>query len=213
MAETIERFPLFPLGLVLLPREVVPLHIFEDRYRQMIGECLDQESPFGIVWVADDGVKDVGCTAAVTELLERMDDGRMNILVQGEQPFRLLRRVDDMAYPAGDVELLEENADGYDEDEEGGESGSLARARYADLVEKVTESRPPETDVEELDAYGMAATLDFGLEAKQRLLELRSEESRLEHLAEVFAGAMKRLDYAERAAVRARSNGKIKLDG
>lgn len=213
MAETIERFPLFPLGLVLLPREVVPLHIFEDRYKQLIGECLDSDSAFGIVWVADDGVKEIGCTADVADLVERMEDGRMNILVQGEQPFRLLRRIDDMAYPAGDVELIDEDADAYDEDEQGGEAGPLARARYADLVEQVTDSRPPEADLEELDAYAMAATLDFGLDAKQRLLELRSEESRLEHLVDVFESAMKRLDYAERAATRARSNGKIRLEG
>jgi Lon protease-like protein len=212
MAEMLERFPLFPLGMVLLPREVVPLHIFEERYKQMIGECLEEDTSFGIVWVSDEGVKDIGCTADITQLVEELDDGRMNILVEGDQPFRLVRRIDDMAYPAGDVQLIDEDEEGYDEDEEGGEAGPLAHARYSDLVEKVTESRPPDADVEELDAYGMAATLDFGLGAKQQLLELRSEEERLEHLTQVFEAAMKRLDYAEAAAVRARSNGKIRLE-
>ncbi len=83
MGAAIERFPLFPLGLVLLPGEVVPLHIFEERYKLMIGECLEQDTEFGIVWLSDDELKDTGCSARVTQLLERMEDGRMNILVEG----------------------------------------------------------------------------------------------------------------------------------
>ncbi len=83
MAETVDRFPLFPLGIVLLPSEVVPLHIFEERYKMMIGECLESESEFGIVWLADDGLREVGLHGARDQVLEEMDDGRMNILVAG----------------------------------------------------------------------------------------------------------------------------------
>ena len=83
MSELLERFPLFPLGLVLLPGEVVPLHIFEDRYKTMIGECLEGESEFGILWMGDDGLQEVGCCARIDELLERTEDGRMNIVVRG----------------------------------------------------------------------------------------------------------------------------------
>ena len=200
----LERFPLFPLGLVLLPREVVPLHIFEERYKIMIGECLEEHRDFGIVWISDEGLRDVGCTAAITQLLERMEDGRMNILVQGSSAFRLLRRIDDMDYPAGDIELLEDDAEEHD-----AEAGRNAREHYAELVERVTDSRP--TDLGQLDAYGMAATLDFALEAKQELLELRSEDERLRRLSELFGMTMKRLDQAERAAERARSNGQVRL--
>ncbi|HEY1360320.1 MAG TPA: LON peptidase substrate-binding domain-containing protein [Thermoleophilaceae bacterium] len=208
MGAAIERFPLFPLGIVLLPGEVVPLHIFEERYKLMIAECLERESEFGIVWFADDELKDTGCSARVTQLLERMEDGRMNILVQGTAPFLLQRRIDDMPYPAGDVELLDES-----EDRDPGEAGGEARNLYADLVERVTDSRPSEDDLGELDAYGMAATLDFDLEAKQSLLELRSERSRLERLSELFAGTMERLEHARLAADRARGNGKVRFEG
>ena len=173
-AEIVERFPLFPLGLVLLPREVVPLHIFEERYKVMIGECLDAGREFGILWLADDGLREIGCSAEITEVLERTDDGRMNILVQGTRPLRLLRRLDELDYPAGDIELLDEDPPG-----EEGAAGGQARARYAELVEKVTDSRPSDSDLGDLDAYGMAATLDFALEAKQDLLEQRSESERL----------------------------------
>jgi Lon protease-like protein len=76
MAQKIERFPLFPLGLVLLPHELVPLHIFEERYKLMIGECLDEQREFGIVWLSDDGLKETGCSARIARVLERFDDGR-----------------------------------------------------------------------------------------------------------------------------------------
>src|SRR2546421_6989325 len=116
MGELRDRFPLFPLGLVLLPSELVPLHIFEDRYRVMIGECLDRGTEFGIVWLSDSGLKQVGCSARVTRLLKKMDDGRMDILVQGVAPFRLLRRIEDLPYPAGDIELLDDSDDDADPD-------------------------------------------------------------------------------------------------
>ena len=207
MPGTIERFPLFPLDLVLLPQELVPLHIFEERYKLMIGECLERQSEFGIVWLSDDELKDTGCAARVTQLLERMDDGRMNVLVQGTRPFLLQRRIDDLPYPAGDIELLDELDDG-----DPGDAGGEARSRYADLVERVTDSRPSDDDLAELDAYGMAATLDFDLEAKQVLLELRSELGRLERLAELFEATFERLEHAERAAERARGNGRVRFD-
>src|SRR6201747_1939274 len=107
-------FPLFPLGLVAVPGESVPLHVFEDRYRRMIEHCLSAEagSPereFGIVWLSDEELKDVGCACEVERVLERMDDGRLNILARGTRPFRLLERQDDLPYPAGVVEFLDDD--------------------------------------------------------------------------------------------------------
>ena len=200
------RFPLFPLGLVLIPHELVPLHIFEERYKQMIGECIDGDSEFGIVWLSDDGLKEVGCSARVTKVLESFEDGRMNVLVEGTTPFRLLRRIDDLPYPAGDVEPL------ADEDQREGDAAAIesARKRYADLVAEVTDERPEPEALAELDAYGMAATLDVALEAKQMLLELRSERGRLEQLEALFSEALGRIRHAERAAERAQGNGSLK---
>lgn len=208
MGESIERCPLFPLGLVLLPGEVVPLHIFEDRYKALVDTCLEDDSEFGIVWLGDDGLQDVGCAAEITQLLERMEDGRMNILVQGTRPFRLERRIDDMDFPAGDVRVLDEEPDA--DPGETAVAGDQARTRYADLVEQVTDSRPSESDLTELDAYGMASTIAFDLEAKQELLELRTETERLRRLASLCSEALERLDYAHKAARRAQSNGKVR---
>ena len=207
MAATRERFPLFPLGLVLLPHELVPLHIFEERYRIMIGECLEDDSEFGIVWLSDDGLKEVGCSARIARVLESFEDGRMNVLVEGVEPFRLLRRIEDLPYPAGDVEPLS------DDDPDRDESSSVAaaaRRRYSDLLNEVTDERPDDEELDALDAYGMAATLDVALEAKQMLLELRSEHARLEQLEGLFAEALSRIRHAERAAERAQGNGSVR---
>jgi Lon protease-like protein len=204
VGDTVESLPLFPLGLVLLPQERVPLHIFEDRYRLMIGECLDEEGEFGIVWLADDGLKEIGCTARIERVLERFDDGRMNILVAGATPFRLLRRIEELPYPAGDVELLDDVADGDPE------ALAAARARYGDLVEQVTDERPDDESLADLDAYGMAATLDVAPEAKQTLLEERSEQDRLARLEELFGAALERIRLQEHAAERARGNGSMR---
>jgi Lon protease-like protein len=202
--DVLERFPLFPLGLVLLPQELVPLHIFEDRYKQMINECLEAESEFGIVWLSDDGLRDIGCTARIERVIERFEDGRMNILVVGSQPFRLLERVEDMAYPAGEIELLE------DFDPEGDpELAEQARARYVELVERATEETPDPEEIAQLDAYGMAATVEHPPEAKQALLELRAESDRLRMVDEMFRTAIKRVAYAEEAAERAQTNGSV----
>jgi Lon protease-like protein len=206
MGDLEERFPLFPLSIVLLPSELVPLHIFEERYKVMIGECLDEGHEFGIVWLSDDGLKEIGCSAAVAQVLERMDDGRMNILVRGARPFRLLRRIEDLPYPAGDIEFL----DDADPDAEP-EAADEARERYADLVERVTDKRPEGAELQRLDAYGMAATIEFALEAKQRLLELRGEEARMRMVGELFEATLQRLELAEHVSEVARSNGKVHL--
>jgi Lon protease-like protein len=207
MARSVERFPLFPLGLVLLPGESVPLHIFEERYKLMVGECLTEESEFGIIWLADDGLREVGCSARITRVLERFDDGRLNILVEGTTPFRLERRIGDLPYPAGDVELLEDESDADD--------AALDRTRsaYADLVERVTDARPDAEALAQLDAYGMAATLEIAPAAKQALLELRSEAARLEQLEALFAEALKRIETAARVAEQASGNGHLRPGG
>ena len=205
MAESLERFPLFPLGLVLLPGEVIPLHIFEERYKAMIGECLDRGSEFGVVWMSDEGLREVGCSAEITQVLDRFEDGRLNVLVRGARPFELVRRIDDLPYPAGDVVMLDDDA-GYD-----GALAASARESYGDLVEQVTDERPAPDEVAELGAYGMAATIEFGADEKQELLELRSEDERLRRLSTLFSTTVKRYEEKARAGELAQSNGKVRF--
>ena len=207
MADELEReFPLFPLGLVTLPGELVPLHIFEERYKQMMNECLESEGEFGIVWLADDGLREIGCACEIEQVLETMDDGRMNILTRGTRPFRVLERQGHLAYPAGVVEFLADDVEEPDLP-----AAETARATYADLVKRATDREPSDDELEEMDAYGMAATVDFGLDAKQGLLDLRSENARLKLVTRLFRAATKRLDFVDRAQARARSNGKVRF--
>jgi Lon protease-like protein len=199
-------FPLFPLGLVVLPSEVVPLHIFEERFKVMIEECLANDSEFGIVWMADDGLHDVGCACRIDRVLEKMDDGRINLLAVGTRPLRVVERQRDLAYPAGVVEFLAD-ARGAPEPE----LIDAAQDVYGELVHKATDRTPTPDELKGLDAYAMAATVDFGLEAKQGLLELRSENARLKLVTRLFRAALKRLDFVDRAQSRAKSNGKVRF--
>ena len=204
MASEVRELPLFPLPLVLLPTEVVPLHIFEDRYKEMIGLCVSEHRDFGIVWMSDSELKDVGCTATVAEVLETMEDGRMNILVRGGTPFRLLERQERHTYPAGTVELLDDRGSAAAPD-----SGDEARERYADLLETMTEERPEQAALAELSSYEMAATVEIDPDVKQGLLELRSEEARLRLLARLFKAGIKSVARAREVADRASGNGKV----
>src|SRR3954469_22471205 len=107
-------FPLFPLGIVALPTEVVPLHIFEERYKEMLGFCLEEEREFGIVWLSDDGLKTTGCACEITQVLERMEDGRMNLLTRGTRTIRVVERQEELAYPAGVIEFLTDREEAPD---------------------------------------------------------------------------------------------------
>jgi Lon protease-like protein len=201
-----QDFPLFPLGIVALPSEAVPLHIFEPRYRTMVAECLDSGSEFGIVWASDDGLRQIGCACEIAEVLERHEDGRMDILTRGTRPFRLVEAHENLPYPAGTVEWLEDKPEQPDD-----ATVEAARAAYATLVEQATDAEPERESVEAMGAYAMAATVDFGLEAKQGLLSLRSENARLRLVTRLLRAALKRLDFIERAQARARSNGKVRF--
>ena len=200
--DLIRDFPLFPLGLVALPTELLPLHIFEERYKTMVARVLEEECEFGIVWVADDGLREIGCACEIAEVLERMPDGRLNLVARGTRPFRIETRQDELADPAGTVEFLADEDAPIPPD-----VAATAHAAYAELVEQATDRVPDPDELAGMTAYEMAATVEFGLDAKQGLLDLRSEAARL------FRAALKRLDFVERAQARARSNGRVRFPG
>ena len=200
------EFPLFPLGLVALPGELIPLHIFEERYKTMMNECLANEGEFGIVWLADDGLREIGCACKIERVLERMADGNMNLLTRGTRPFRVVERQGHLAYPAGVIEFVEDQDSDPDP-----ELAQTAHEAYAELVKLATDRDPDPGELAELSAYAMAATIDFGLDAKQGLLDLRSENARLRLVTRLLRAAIKRLEFVEHAQERARSNGKVKM--
>ena len=206
--QLVQNFPLFPLGLVALPSELIPLHIFEERYKTMIGRCLDEESEFGIVWLGEDGLQPVGCACEIVEVLERLPDGRINLVARGTRVFRITSRQEDLPYPAGTVEFLEDRDEVLD-----AQAAAGAHIAYADLVKQATDRTPETGEIEAMTAYEMAATVEFGLDAKQGLLDLRSETARMRLVARLCRAAIKRLDFIDRAQARARSNGKVHFSG
>jgi Lon protease-like protein len=202
----VPQFPLFPLGLVALPGEIIPLHIFEERYKTMMQRCIDRGEEFGIVWLSDDGLRPIGCACEIAEVVERMEDGRLNLLARGTRPFEIVEREERLPYPAGTVQFLDEADEVLDV-----AAAELAREVYAELVERATDRRPDALELATMGAYAMAATVDFGLEAKQGLLDLRSENARVRLVTRLFRAAMKRLEFVTRAQARARSNGKVRF--
>jgi Lon protease-like protein len=206
------EIPIFELPVVLLPGELLPLHIFEERYKRMIGDCLDADEPFGIVFRDTDGsARRVGCEARVAEITERFDDGRMNIVVAGERPFKVLERFEATRYPAGEVAPIDDG----DPDEPGASleedenPAAAAQAAFAELVRRVGADPPEPEELETADSYGLAARVELPAETKQRLLELRSETERMGVLRAAFGALLRAVDRSREIAERARMNGKV----
>jgi Lon protease-like protein len=200
------ELPIFELPLVLLPGEQVPLHIFEDRYKRMIGEALESGEPFGVVLRDAEGARAVGCTAFVTEVLERFDDGRLNVVVTGGDPFRVLDRFDDPEDPTAEVELEAEAAEEGDPD-----AARIAREAFLELAERASGERPAADAVAGETAYGLAARVELPVEFKQRLLQSRHEDERMRMLARALANLRNAVERAEEIAEHARSNGRVRL--
>lgn len=203
-AELAHGFPLFPLELVVLPTETVPLHIFEDRYKTMVIECLAHDNEFGILWLGGDGLRHIGCCCHIERVVDRDEEDRMNLVTRGTRPFRVIERQGHLPYPAGVIEFLADRVEPVDET-----LVTEAHHAYGDLVRRATDRDPSTEDLQEMSAYEMAATVDFGLEAKQGLLDLRSESARLRLVTRLFRAAIMRLEFVDRAQARARSNGKV----
>ncbi len=196
---------LFPLGIVLLPTERVPLHIFEERYRELIGECLELEREFGLLYADEDGgLREVGCRAVVLEVLERFDDGRLNIVVEGRERFRIVRHTSGRAFSTAAVEPVDD-----DDRSVAPESAARALGAFRRLLELVeAEAELPDPLSPQL-SYELAGRVELEPEAKQELLESRSERLRLERVAELLEEAAEGVALAEEARRRASSNGKV----
>jgi Lon protease-like protein len=204
------ELPIFELPVVILPGELLPLHIFEERYKRMIGHCLDNAEPFGIVFRDEGGnAHRIGCMARVTEVVERFDDGRMNVVVAGEQPFKVLERFEAGDYPAGEVEPIDASDDREEEDSE---AASVAREAFAELVRRVSGEPPDSAELEAENSYGIAARVELPPDTKQALLELRSEPDRMRMLGNALRALVAALARSRDIAERAKMNGKVVVE-
>jgi Lon protease-like protein len=200
---------LFPLELVLLPSERVPLHIFEDRYRELIGESLAGGTEFGIILEDDDGLRQVGTSTGVIELVHTFDDGRMNVLVEGRRRFRLVEETEGRSYRTAMVEPLDDDVEEPTAEE--AERTLEAFRRLAEIAE-ADEVDVPGAGGEELLSFQLASRVDFGTVLKQELLELRSERARLDRLVDLLGQAAGALAREREVRERASGNGKVTRD-
>ena len=200
-----EEIGLFPLGLVLLPTEQVPLHIFEPRYRELITECLDQEEPFGLVFADDDGLRRVGTLASVVEVTDRFDDGRLNVVVDGGGRCRLVELTEGRSFHTGTIEPL-----GDLEDPPTAEEVERATTVFSRLVELTgTEVEPPDVESEQ-PSFAIAARFELAPDLKLELLEQTSERERLVRLCEILESAAASVERQREIAELAQTNGHAK---
>jgi Lon protease-like protein len=196
---------LFPLPIVLVPTERIPLHIFEPRYRELIEECVDEGVPFGLVLSTGDGaVHEIGTHATVAQVLETLDDGRMNIVVEGGERFRLVELTSGRAFATGLVEpFVDDDAAPEPDDAE------RALEVFRELAE-VAESDVdfPDASAPQLD-FELAARVDFAVESKQDLLSTTSPRERMKKLIGFLETALEAVRLEHTLRERAGQNGKV----
>jgi Lon protease-like protein len=189
-----------------MPGAPLPLHIFEERYKQMVDECLEAGAEFGMILADESGTRQVGCTAKIVELVQRYDDGRMVILVQGARRFKLNNVMTGKPYYVGDIEYLE--------DEPVEDVSALAEECIA-LLERVIEAategsvgieiEPPYRNL----SFAIAGRIEFDLETRQEILELPTEKERLGKVKELLTEAVERLERDKAVREIAETNGHL----
>jgi Lon protease-like protein len=196
---------LFPLPIVLVPTERIPLHIFEPRYRDLIEECVANEEEFGLVLATGDGaVHEIGTRALVSQVLEVLEDGRMNVVVEGRDRFRLLELTSGRPYTTGIVEPV------ADQDEPpAGEEVDRALEVFRELAEAAaSDVDVPDPGSPQLD-FELAARVDFGVDSKQELLSSTSPRLRMQRLIELLESALEAVRLEQTLRERASRNGKV----
>jgi len=188
-----KKVPLFPLGVVLLPEMLLPLHIFEERYKQMISECLNQNRPFGIVLFDGTAIRSVGCMAAITEVTRHYDDGRMDIITEGKDRFVIHEIIEEKPYMEARVAFFD------DEDEISADDVHATLEKARQQLKEVTGSDflPDHRDVFARTspknlAFAIASLEGFTPDERQRFLEMTSGTERLKKSVQALSSLVQR---------------------
>jgi Lon protease-like protein len=201
-----ERIPLFPLNLVLFPNAALPLHIFEQRYKEMIARCIEETIAFGIVYAPEGGIASIGCTAEVRQVLRKHADGRMDILTRGADVIRIIRVVDEKPYFEALVQYL-------NEEHSTAATGSPTREELLATFQKCHQKAfgkisPLVRDFpDDMLSYRLAAELPIELSKKQELLEMRDEAPRRAVLIKALTEWLPRQERVDRTRAKAAGNG------
>lgn len=199
------KIPLFPLDLVLFPGAPLQLHIFEERYKEMIGECLRTKSEFGIVRARRDGLAIIGCTASVHSVLHRYPDGRLDILCCGERRFEIESLHDGRSFFQAEVDFLPEEGPGSTRSER-----EQCAALHMEMMELMGDAHPfPSLDLDRPVAYLLASMIPADLEFQQELLHLHSEAKRTQRLVEFYRAILPKLHRGAAVQKATAGNGHV----
>jgi len=201
-----ELLPLFPLQVVLFPRTELPLHIFEERYKQMVSEVLRGKTEFGVVQAGEKGIVNTGCTATIEKVVKEYPDGRMDLVTIGRRRFEIIMLNDEKPYLRGAVEFFDDEAS----DPIAPEVRKRVMEAYNDL--RALEQAEPFQDSEMADpqlSFQLAQVVP-DLDFRQILLATRSEAERMRRLAEFFPAYSSRRRQVLHARAVAPTNGHAK---
>jgi Lon protease-like protein len=195
---------LFPLDVVLLPGTPLPLHIFEPRYQEMIGECLDMKKPFGVVRAKEDeGVAEIGCTADIIAVPKKYDDGRMDIVAQGIERFEILELNQERSFLQAEVLYFRDGAERAT-----GEQIARAVELHNEILELAGAEPQAATEEQEPQlSFHLAGALPLDLDFKQSLLGMKSEAERLQAVIQYLEAIVPNLRRAMHVRRKAGGNG------
>jgi Lon protease-like protein len=194
--------PLFPLEVVLFPGVPLPLHIFEPRYKEMIGECLSQEKRFGVVRAQESGVAEIGCTAEIMAVTKKYDDGRMDIVTEGRERFEVLEVNQERDFLRADVLFFED-----DPEKATPEEIAHAIKLHGEIMALIGAQPTLSGDDNPRLSFGLAGSLPLDLDFKQNLLSMRSEPKRMQAVTAYFEAILPKLRRAVHVRKKASGNG------
>jgi Lon protease-like protein len=204
IGDLVALLPLFPLEVVLFPGTPLPLHIFEPRYKEMIGECLANGAPFGVIRAVEEGIADVGCTAEIITVTKEYSDGRMDLICEGRKRFEVLELNRDRSFLQAEVLIVPDDAGSSAEDE---------RVRAVQLHLEILSLAGAVQDLSAADqsqlSFYLAGSLPLDLDFKQKLLSMRSESQRIETVAAYLGDLLPKLKRAAKAREKAGGNGHV----
>ena len=194
--------PLFPLDVVLFPGIPLPLHIFEPRYKEMMGECLTNNAPFGVVRAVESGIAEIGCTAEIVTVTKEYPDGRLDLIAEGRKRFEVLELNQERSFLRAEVLLVPD---------EPGDLSQKDSARAIGFHKEILFLAGAVQDLSAADqkllSFHLAGSLPLDLDFKQKLLAMRSEGQRIQAVAVYFEGILPNLRRASRTRGKAGGNG------
>jgi Lon protease-like protein len=196
--------PLFPLDVVLFPGTALPLHVFEPRYKEMIGELLESKGKFGVVRGAAEGVASVGCTAEIMAVTKQYEDGRMDIVAEGRERFEVMDINTERSFYRAEVLYFVDEPEPPRKEQ----NARLIEIHSEALALLGATAEAPPADEKEL-SFLVAGSMPFDLDFKQKLLVMRSEPQRVEALLKYYEGILPSLRRAVKARQKSGGNGHV----